>query len=339
MDVLEDYEERSLPRQRLEEAAHCPEDLTGRGSAVSRFGEVTHALRDQRRLVVPLQQGENRRARPLRKGLPDDLGEREECRAVPVRHAAADEGQLACARRELASEPALPDAGLAEHGHDTAPRSACTPANAAWSQASSSSRPTRAARPRGGAASPTPPTRKTEARPSAPPRSTGSTGSLSTAVLHQPVCRLTDEDLARDRSLLESRRDVDRCSGREGFAGIGSANQHFPRIDSDPDLERDAVRTGELLARLGECLPKLACGSNGTEGIVLVHRRDAEDGHRRVADEFLHHAAVALDRCSHELEVAVEDPPKHLGIQPGAELRRVDEVGEQDRHGLSPVGL
>ena len=94
-----------------------------------------------------------------------------------------------------------------------------------------------------------------------------------------------------------------------------------------------------VLARLGECLPKLARGSNGTEGIVLVHCRDAEDGHRRVADEFLHQAAVALDRCSHELEVAVEDPPKHLGIQPGAELRRVDEVGEQDRHRLSPVGL
>ena len=99
------------------------------------------------------------------------------------------------------------------------------------------------------------------------------------------------------------------------------------------------MRAGELLARLGECLPKLACGSNGTKGIVLVHRRDAEDGHRRVADELLYDAAVALDRRARELEVAVEDPPKHLGIQPGAELRRVDEVGKQDRHGLPPVGL
>ena len=45
-------------------------------------------------------------------------------------------------------------------------------------------------------------------------------------------------------------------------------------------------------------------GRHGPQRVVLVHDRDAEDGHHGVADELLDAAAVALDDRLHPLEVA-----------------------------------
>ena len=220
MDVLEHHDDRSLARQRLEEAAHGPEHLTGRGSAVRRFREMSHALRNQRRLVVPLQQGENRRAGPLWSGLPDDLGERKERRAVPVRHAATHEGQLTGARRELPSEPALPDAGFAEHGHNAAPAlrlHACECGLEPSQLVVSADEGGLAERP-DGLSDAADPEHRSSAQGAA--QVDGIDRLAFDRMVHQPVCRLTDEDLARNRGLLESRRDVDRGPGGEGLAGI-----------------------------------------------------------------------------------------------------------------------
>jgi hypothetical protein len=65
-----------------------------------------------------------------------------------------------------------------------------------------------------------------------------------------------------------------------------------------------------------------------------VQRRHAEHRHHRVADELLDRAAVPLERRLHSVEVARHHLPERLGIESLAELRRADDVGEDDRHDL-----
>jgi len=66
-----------------------------------------------------------------------------------------------------------------------------------------------------------------------------------------------------------------------------------------------------------------------------VDLRHAEDGHDRVADELLDHAAVALDDPLHLLEVAGEQASQRLRVGRLAERRRPRDVAEQNRDGLS----
>ncbi len=92
----------SASRKRL----HGPEDLAGRGCALGLAGQLRHALGDQRRLVVALEERRDRRPRPLGHGLTDDLGQREVGGALPVRRRS---GRRAPARPRSGRTPA-PDA-------------------------------------------------------------------------------------------------------------------------------------------------------------------------------------------------------------------------------------
>ena len=65
-----------------------------------------------------------------------------------------------------------------------------------------------------------------------------------------------------------------------------------------------------------------------------MQRRHAEDGHDVVAREPLHGAAVGLEGRAHLGEEPRHDPPQRLGVEPLAERRRVDDVGEDDGDGL-----
>ena len=75
----------------------------------------------------------------------------------------------------------------------------------------------------------------------------------------------------------------------------------------------------------------LNCGPDGAQCIVFVQLGNAEDGHRRVTDEFLEHPAVVFDRCAHDLEVVGDQPTVDLGVELRGEPRRVDEVTEEHR--------
>ena len=66
-----------------------------------------------------------------------------------------------------------------------------------------------------------------------------------------------------------------------------------------------------------------------------MRRRDAEDGHHRVADELLDGAAVRLERGAHLLEVARHDAPDRLGVDPLSAPGGVDDVAEEDGDGLA----
>ena len=96
--------------------------------------------------------------------------------------------------------------------------------------------------------------------------------------------------------------------------------------DSSDEFQR-RIRRVELLDLPED--PK--GGAHGPLGIVLVHRRDAEDPLDRVPDELLRGAAEPLDHPAHPVEVAV-DPHTHiLGIGAFRRGGEPDQVAEEHR--------
>jgi hypothetical protein len=72
-------------------------------------------------------------------------------------------------------------------------------------------------------------------------------------------------------------------------------------------------------------------GGHGAVRIVLVSNGQREDGHDRVPDELVDHAAEAFDAARHVPEIPVEDGDEDLGLQPLAEAREAPDVTEEDR--------
>ena len=101
-----------------------------------------------------------------------------------------------------------------------------------------------------------------------------------------------DENFAVGGALLEPRGDVDRVAGDERLSL--AAHDDLARVDPDPCLQ----------PVLGDRLAHLPCRAHGAKRVVLVRRRDPEDGHHRIADELLHRAAVTLEDRAQILEVA-----------------------------------
>ena len=141
-------------------------------------------------------------------------------------------------------------------------------------------------------------------------------------VAGQPICLVTDQDLARLRRLLEASGDVDGIARCEPLLGSG---HDLARRDADAALDPE----------LGEGLAHLDRGAQRAQRVVLVQHRDAEDGHDCVADELLDRAAVALDDRLHALEVAREQRPQCLRVERLAELGRAGDVAEEHGHRLA----
>ena len=154
-------------------------------------------------------------------------------------------------------------------------------------------------------------------------------------VAHEPVGRLADQDLARAGGGLEALGDDDGVAGDERVASRRIAGDDLARVDAGPRPELDPVLRAQLLVQRGERLPHLAGGANGPQRVVLVHDRDPERGHDRVADELLDRAPVVLEHAADLDEVARDHAPVRLRVEALAERRRVDDVGEDDRHGLA----
>ena len=76
-------------------------------------------------------------------------------------------------------------------------------------------------------------------------------------------------------------------------------------------------------------------GPDGAVGVVLVRDRDTEGGHYGVAGELLDGAAVGLDAALDAVEEARHAAARDLWILAVQQLRRSDEVREQDRGELS----
>ena len=91
MQILQDDHERSAAREALKELPHRPEELAGRSRALGVARQLGDSLRDDGCVLVAFEQPFDCRLRPFGGDLPHDLGEREVCRSLAVRDAAADE--------------------------------------------------------------------------------------------------------------------------------------------------------------------------------------------------------------------------------------------------------
>ena len=79
-------------------------------------------------------------------------------------------------------------------------------------------------------------------------------------------------------------------------------------------------------------------GAHRAERVVLVHLRQPEDGHHRVADELLGPAAERLQLLDGGVEEPPEDLARALGVQALREPGGVHQVGEQHRDHLAFLG-
>ena len=111
------------------------------------------------------------------------------------------------------------------------------------------------------------------------------------------------------------------------------------RVHAGARDDRHAPRALELLVQRLQALPHLQRGADGAQGVVLVQLRDAEDGHHRIADELLDHAAVTLDDDLHLVEVPGDEPAQRLRVELLPEAHRVGYVGEEHGHDLPHLGI
>ena len=139
----------------------------------------------------------------------------------------------------------------------------------------------------------------------------------------ETVCGRSDEDLARPRGLLESRREVHRLACGEG--GLGVLDDELAGLDADPRFEPE----------LFDGLAHRERGAGCPFGIVFVGLRNAERRQHRVSCELLHDPAMQRHAVGDLLEERVHATANDLGIRGGDQTRGVHEVDEQDRGELS----
>ena len=134
--------------------------------------------------------------------------------------------------------------------------------------------------------------------------------------------------LAGLRRLFEARCDVDGVAGRERAALARAADRDLAGIDADPQREPAAE---ELLQPLLHPQGDL----QGALGVVLLCGGRAEHGDDSVADELLDRSAAERDLRFHRVVETLEQVACVLRVERRAQLRRADEVGEQDRRELA----
>ena len=87
---------------------------------------------------------------------------------------------------------------------------------------------------------------------------------------------------------------------------------------------------GEVAVEVGEGALHRDGGEEGAAGGVGLGDGGAEEGHDRVADEFIDDAAVALDFGGHAVEVTVEEREEFAGWESFGEGGEVAKIGEED---------
>ena len=327
--VLEHEQQRALAGERLEEATDGPRALACGCRALGEPDQFEYSLRDELRVLGLCQDGSHIQSL-------DHLAERQVRRALAVGDAAAGQHRrvLLDERDQLVGEARLADAGLADDGHDLRRRLALRlledgeqplklvlAADELRLQIAGHGR-----RSRDELEQPEGRQRRLLARLD---------GLHADGVADELERRRAEHDRAGRRRLLDPLGDVDGIA-RDEASVPGIADVHVARVDSDAQLEPEAVLALDRFAEGGHGCAGVDGGPDGAQRVVLVRDRYAEDGHHRVADELLDRAAVTLDRPPGGGEVAVEHAPQRLRVERLRELGRLDEVGEEDRDRLTP---
>jgi hypothetical protein len=156
---------------------------------------------------------------------------------------------------------------------------------------------------------------------------------------HEPVGRLADQDLPGLRGALETRGGVHGVSGDERLSPARVPGDHLAGEEARSERERHSPALAELLVQAMQRVPHLLRRAHRPQGVVLVDLRDPEDRHHRVADELLHHAAVALEHHLDLVEAAGDQPAHGLRVQLLSEAGRVGDIREEDGDDLAHLRI
>ncbi len=339
LEVVEAHDQRPLARDVLEQPTDGPHRLFRRGRVVAYSDRRGHLARDPLSVRFPCEQLVEPAPTQSSGGVANDVPQGPVCDPLAVGEAAANEHRrlVAYLGQELLGQPGLADARGAENRHESRGlipyRLLERGAQLRKLVLSPDHRSVEAARECGSARD----------NPEQPPGPDWFALALQVErierlcehrVAHEPMGRVSDQDLAGARRRFEALRDDDGLTRDERVASGRISGDDLPRVDPGPCAELDPVLRAQLLVQRPKRLPHLAGGADGPQRVVLVDDRDAERGHDRVADELLDRAAVVLEDAADLDEVARDDSPVGLRVEALAEWRRVDDVGENDRDRL-----
>ena len=151
---------------------------------------------------------------------------------------------------------------------------------------------------------------------------------------------VTDEDRSGVGRRLEARCDVRRVAERDRL-GIGAAHEphrRWPAVHTDSYGEpRDPPRRLDVARVPADDLEDAQGRARSALGIVLVRGGHAEVGADPVALVRLHDAAVLVDRTAHHRHALADEHLRLVGLEPLAERRRADDVGEEHGDGATLV--
>ena len=156
-------------------------------------------------------------------------------------------------------------------------------------------------------------------------------------VARKAVGQRPDDDLATTSRLLEPSRRVDRVAGDQPLPGAGVAGDDLAGVHPDVVVQLHAPRRAELVIQGRQRRLHREGRPERTQGVVLVADRQAEDGHDRVADEFLDGPTMPVQGDPHGLEIAGHDLLERLRVGRPTRQRHGLRIGEHDRHGLAAV--
>ena len=147
----------------------------------------------------------------------------------------------------------------------------------------------------------------------------------------EPVRRRADHDLTRLRALLEPRGDVDHVARRECAAGRAVAGDDLARVDPGAGV-RARARSRATSSSLTTASAARASTAAAT---ALSASSSCSTGRPKTATSaspanFSSVPAVTGDDGRDLAEVARQDSPHRLGIEPLAERRRARHVDEED---------
>ena len=152
-------------------------------------------------------------------------------------------------------------------------------------------------------------------------------------VLHQAPGLGADDDLARAGRLFQPRSQVNRVAGRQPLL---RADHDLPGVHAGADAHGRAELSLESGVEQRQLLAQPGGRAYRPQRVVLVQHRDAEDGHHRIADEFLHRPAMMLDHPPGSVEISPHDLPEALRIQAFPQRRRPGHITEQHSDRLAP---
>ena len=153
-------------------------------------------------------------------------------------------------------------------------------------------------------------------------------------IAHQPERRVADQDLVAAGRRLQALCDHDGVARRECLPVGRVAGDYLAGVDAGTHPDPDPMGRLELVVQLRELVAQLDRRAHRPQRVVLVHERDAERRHDRVADELLDRAAVPLQDLAGRLVVAGPDVAQRLGIELLAERSRIGHVAKDERDGL-----